>query len=287
MRSLPKPPIPADEIFRAAVDTIRSAEDRARHLMEAPNVAVLGALYEGVLNVADANALPESKFTLAKVTSEEMGRMYSYRLRRLESPIRSYYDDVLAAPDDDICPYCGQRTAETVDHYVPQESFSALNVTPTNLVPACSDCNRLKGRYKPDVGDPAILHPYFDSIDHVAWLAANISWPASWTRSTPPKVDFEVDRSVFGTGALVDRVERHFTLLRLRRLYRSHAGQRLSALERRLPRVFRTSGADGVRHHLREEADSCIANGNNSWERRLHLALLADTYYCEAHFHRP
>jgi hypothetical protein len=286
VRSLPKPTLPPDEIFRAAIRSMSRARDQAHHLVEVPNVAALGVLYDQTLSVTDAAALPRPKFTLARLTSEEMGRVYTYRLRRLESPIRHYYDDVLAAPDDDTCPYCGQRTAETVDHYVPQESFSALNVTPTNLVPACFDCNRLKGKYKPDANDPAILHPYFDNIDHVPWLGAQIRWPRTPSQSSPPKADFEVNRSAIETTLLADRVERHFTLLRLRRLFRSHAGQRLNALERRLPDVFRTSGATGVRHHLREEASSLLSYANNYWERRLYLALLADSHYCDVHFDR-
>ncbi|QWS32549.1 HNH endonuclease [Curtobacterium aetherium] len=288
MRSLPKPTLPPEEIFLAAIGTMHRQSDRTLHLAELANVAALGTLYDDTLSVTDANALIRSQFTLGGLTSEQMGRVYSYRLRRIDSPIRYYYDDVLAATDDDICPYCGERGAMTVDHYVPQAKFSALNVTPSNLVPACRDCNHDKGAYEPGVNRPAILHPYFDSIDHLPWLGVKIGWPASPARSSAPTVDYEVDASVFASHpTLRSRVMKHFDLLKLRQLYRTKAGQRLNELERRLPGVFRSSQASGIRKHLAEEASAGLAYSNNYWERRLHLALIADNHYCEKHFDRP
>lgn len=102
-------------------------------------------------------------------------------------------------------------------------------MTPTNLVPACRDCNHDKGTYKPTADRPAILHPYFDSIDDLPWLAVTISWPAAVARSSAPTVGYRVDASVFGAHpTLAGRGIQHFDLLKLRRLYRTKAGQRLT-----------------------------------------------------------
>lgn len=50
--------------------------------------------------------------------------------------------------------------------------------------------------------------------------------------------------------------------------------------------MFLKSRGAGVRKHLIEEARAGIAYSNNYWERRLHLALLADDFYCDKHFDR-
>ncbi len=44
----------------------------------------------------------------------------------------------------DICPYCLERSTETLDHYLPKSSFPLLSITPVNLIPSCDTCNRKK-----------------------------------------------------------------------------------------------------------------------------------------------
>jgi hypothetical protein len=280
MHPLEPPALSPEAIFDAAVSTIQNKVKKVRFSKESANVAKAGLDYANALSRQTVATLKESDFLLATVTSAEMGRVYEYRLRNLESPNRHYYDDLKNAPDHLSCPYCGQRLVETLDHYLPQSSFSALNVTPSNLVPACTDCNKFKLSYKPDASLPALLHPYFDRVDHIPWLQATIS------PSTPPKVTYWVDQAVFPSLALATRVVKHFDVFGLQKLYGSHGGQRLNTLESRLPDIFANGGAASVRSYLLDESRALSARASNTWERVLHLELADNTWYCESHFAR-
>lgn len=88
VRSFPKPTLAPAEIFLAAIDTMSRRSDQATHLAEAANVAAFGTLYDETPSVADANALPESKFTLSGLTSKHMGSVHSYRLSHRRVSVR-------------------------------------------------------------------------------------------------------------------------------------------------------------------------------------------------------
>lgn len=58
------------------------------------------------------------------------------------------------------CPICSIGLPSTLDHALPQSKYSALSVCGNNLVPMCSDCNRLKNAEE----ELPMLHPYYDLL---------------------------------------------------------------------------------------------------------------------------
>lgn len=72
------------------------------------------------------------------------------------------------------CCYCNNHKIEVVDHFLPESKYNFLAVNPINLVPSCEECNDNKLAYSPSSVDPVLVHPYFDFIDEISWLAVKI-----------------------------------------------------------------------------------------------------------------
>lgn len=145
-------------------------------------------------------------------------------------------------------------------------------------MPACSDCNRFKGSYRPSQGESALLHPYFDSVDGCRWLYAELE------ETRPPRVRFRIKTEHVQDEGTAARLLAHFRVFKLGDLYASHAGQAIRRLEQRLPKVFREKGASGVREQLLDEAEIHSDGKTNSWGRALHECLAESDWYCSEYF---
>lgn len=70
-----------------------------------------------------------------------------------------------------FCPSCGEEGApDTLDHYLPKDSFPELAFSPINLVPMCSKCQNKKGEdYLSLNNSKAFLHPYYDDCGNTVF----------------------------------------------------------------------------------------------------------------------
>jgi hypothetical protein len=277
MLALSPPSYGSAELYDATVATIHHGKERVRFEVESINVKLASDAYAIGFATNSVVGVGASSRSLASISDQEMRRLYTYRLRGSKYDTRDYYDAILLSSNDDVCPYCAERRIGTIDHYLPQASYSSLSVSAINLVPCCSDCNRLKNAYEPTGSDPALLHPYFDSIDSFKWLTVRFES----VMSKIPKAIYEVDLSALPVN-LRDRVKVQFELLNLATLYKSHASQKLRGLARRLPQVHAKGGVGAVRRHLNEAERNCSYDWRNAWERVLYSALVVDEDYCES-----
>jgi hypothetical protein len=190
------------------------------------------------------------------------------------------YDKLLAVPINGICPLCGLRTVSTLDHHLPKASFPALAVTPINLVPACSDCNRAKIDILIVGPDEQTIHPYFDDVENEPWLAAEIAV------NNLVSVRFIVDAPRNWNALKTARVEYHFSIFKLAALYAAHAAEELAGIRFQLNLIFDRGGQDAVRAHLAEQADSRESSHVNSWQTAFYKAAAASTAFCSGGFDR-
>lgn len=277
MHPIARPTSPAEAVFAAAVPSKYNKSDRARFAAEIPTLCTAGAAYETAAATGTITALVRSAYMLPTVTDKEMRAFYSYRMRRKGAAQRHHYDKLMAAPRYARCPYCGERRVKTLDHYLPQSTFSALAVTATNLVPACSDCNKSKADYAPSATRPALLHPYFDNLDQVQWLQAEV------IPGDPPAITFFVDDQAFTNTLDAARVQNHFEVFDLHDLFASHAAQTVDELDARLPGLFKAGGGTAVRQHVLELVQYLPHPPTNIWKRALYTALAANTWYCNSY----
>ncbi|WP_159037051.1 hypothetical protein [Streptomyces specialis] len=191
---------------------------------------------------------------------------------------REIYQQIMAAPPYERCPLCGHGIVRTLDHYMPKSSFPALCVTPDNLVPACGDCNHIKGEKAPASPETTLLHPYFDRIDNVSWLGARV------IRETPPRLEFHVKPVGTWTQELTERVRHHFRLFGLAMRYAPPANSLINDIRRRIAALFECGGASLVRDYLHDEADTRLATRRNGWEGVTYRALAEDDWFCSQGF---
>lgn len=123
---------------------------------------------------------------MVEITADEMEKVYTEFL--VESPDstkkgREIYKKILKNTLFGICPYCSEREVKTVDHYFPKSKFISFVVTPINLLPCCTDCNKEKLDYHNNQENKMLIHPYFDDLRSIEWLECKVLediWPISF-----------------------------------------------------------------------------------------------------------
>ena len=64
-----------------------------------------------------------------------------------------------------MCPICGIRGCEDMDHYVPQNVMPEYSVHLTNLIPLCHRCNHKKlDKWLDENGQRIVFNAYFDAV---------------------------------------------------------------------------------------------------------------------------
>ncbi len=256
------------------------------------NPGLKGRLVSITQDIVDASdeydnaAQRESLHTIATatmvgtVTQAEMKAVYDGRMVKLTAPGRAIYDDLLAAAKGK-CPLCGKRQATTIDHHLPKKHYPALAVAPFNLVPACYECNKAKQDKIPTGAKDVTLHPYYDDVDSDRWLAAEV------VQTAPAAVKFRVQAPAHWSEDLKERTRYHFKVLGLRALYATEAADELLNIRHQLLKIFRASGANGVREELIDRAASCNEAGKNGWRTATYEAFVGSDWFCNGGFANP
>jgi hypothetical protein len=200
--------------------------------------------------------------------------VYDQKLSRKKDAARQYYDLLRQSVPHNTCPFCSQRKIKTLDHYLAKASHPIFAVTPLNLVPSCSDCNKAKLAHEPSTAQEQIMHPYFDRADTARWLVATV------VQGRPPGVTFAVREPPTWSVIKSARIRKHFDLLGLAELYASYAGSRLSSMKLSLEEEYAEGGVAAVRRFLNREAASSRRVLRNSWEAAMFRALAESTWFC-------
>jgi hypothetical protein len=191
---------------------------------------------------------------------------------------RPMYDGLKGAPQNDICPLCGQRTVSTLDHYLAQSFHANLTVVPLNLVPACAECNKNKLDHQPADASQQCFHPYYDNFDDGKWLEAEV------VQSSPAALRFHVTYPPEWPALKVQRAQHHFAALKLGSLYASHAGVELTNMSYSLTKIAQRGGPADIRAFLEDRAESARHAAQNSWQTATFEALAASDWFCTGGF---
>ena len=140
------------------------------------------------------------------------------------------------------------------------------------------DCNKVKLAQHPTTQTEETIHPYFDNIEDELWLHAVV------VPGVPTAVVFSVIHPSEWPLVLFRRVEHHFRILELSKLFASHSAEALLNKRSSLLRLYRAGGKQSVRLHLEEEAQSCADNHLNSWQTAMFKALSTSDWFCDGGF---
>jgi hypothetical protein len=276
MRKLDRPAEVARGVLELCAQSIQDP-DLKKRLCEAAND--IDAAETSYLEHAEAGAL----FQIAQapavnsVTAEEMKRVYKGTFVKSKKT-RPIYDFIKKLPANDICPMCGQRTVGTLDHYLAQSLHPALTITPANLLPSCSDCNKAKLDAQPQFASEQTLHPYFDNVDDAAWLYAEVQ------ETSPAALRYYVNCPSDWPSIKQDRTSRHFNVFGLGALYASHSAVELVNIRFGLQRIFERGTDDDIRAELQLRFESSETAFPNSWQTAMYRALAASEWFCNGGF---
>ncbi|MFD1935144.1 HNH endonuclease [Nonomuraea mangrovi] len=216
--------------------------------------------------------------TLEVTTRDLSEGLYKQRMADRGSSGRRIYDEIKLGAPNGICPLCGIREVSTLDHHLPRRGFPALSVAPLNLVPACTDCNKIKLDKFPATAGDQTLNPYFEDVAQDRWLRCHI------TSSIPTITSYAVEAPSGWSSDLTSRAHYHFQTFRLGELYSFQANSELFSVQKLHEGMFEALGELGLRSHLLKVAESAHDKNVNSWKGAMYEALAASDWYCTGKF---
>lgn len=273
MRPLPKPRTDAGDFFSTCLSRIRDPDLKARLTAVKGQIVAAASGFDAAVEATQLHQLSPHTGVGPHVTTEEMVNVYTSRMAKQGAPGREVYDQLLTSSPQGQCPLCGQRDVASLDHHLPKMLFPRLAVVPTNLIPACASCNRIKLTQHPLTSEEETLHPYFDQVNTESWLSALV------VQSKPAAVIFQVVKPQSWNTLTYQRMQHHFNTFELGSLYAAHAAVELNNMRFGLTQLFSAGGALAVKQHLEFNASSCRHAQLNSWQTALYSALAADTWF--------
>lgn len=271
MRHIEKPAFDVTAVLTACRESITDVGLNQRLGMIGGDLSLAEHQYDERGRGVALHTIPGSEGVSGNVRTDEMGRVYKNTFAKSRRT-RHIYDSIKKSTVNDICPLCGQRTISTLDHYLPWTTHPSLAITPINLVPACADCNKAKGAYCAGEAGDQLLHPYFDNLDQIQWIFAEVVEvsPSALLFSARPPTDWhEVWRR---------RVTIHFEKYGLGKLYGAHAAEELANIRHSLEAL---GSGDRVRAFLESQRQSRAAAHVNSWNTAAYQAWGSSPWFCE------
>ncbi len=278
MRTLPKPTLNPRTVYLACISRVRSLQLKADLELVTDTIEADSIDYENYSESADWYLFDESNDVNGIVSQAEMEKVYTSRMAKKGAPGREYYNEIKESSTFNICPLCGHRTVEQVDHYLPKSKFPSLVVLPLNLVPSCEKCNKIKLDDSPSNAEEQTLHPYYDDVTTHQWLFAEVR------ETSPASFRFFVRNVAEFDEELNARINYHFETLELSVLYASQTGAFVSDIRYRLIDLHARAGMNEVRSYLREEEETRSRNNINSWQRAMFQALADSDWFCDGGF---
>lgn len=223
---------------------------------------------------------PHSQVAGATVTKSDMEYLYTGGMLKVGAG-RHIYDAIMGLAPNSRCPYCGHRRVRQLDHFLPQSKYPSFTVSPLNLVPSCSDCNKDKLDGDANQLTDLPLHPYFDDIDNTCWLKAQVL-------PEPGSVFlFYVDPNCGLPPVDMQRLQSQFRKLALDELYTTEANDELASIRLTLRQQYAIDGAVSVQEYLYGEFQSAQAHRLNAWKTAFYFAGSQNNWFCDGGFDDP
>lgn len=278
MIKLEHPDLDAGNIFALCISRVRNPALKTRLASVATNVIQASETFEDLAAQARLYEFVREAVIGGTVTTSEMEAVYTQRMVPKSAPGRAAYDKLMSLARSGKCPLCAQRDASTLDHHLPKAHYPALAVTPLNLVPWCTDCNKAKLASLPTNANEETLHPYFDDIDDDRWLFASVQTTA------PASLKFFADPPDHWDAVLAARMRLHFETLGLGDLYAAQGADELLNIRHQLRTIHDTGGAATVRSELLSRAESARAVRVNGWRVSAFEAFAVSDWFCDGGF---
>lgn len=197
-------------------------------------------------------------------------KFHSLYLTPAENSVQGPVLLALRSRELQLCPACGEDgTPNTLDHYLPKQSYPEFSITACNLFPMCDICQGEKGTATVNSANERLfLHPYFDAFMDVQVFILKIGRPFE----TPESISVEPHPSL--SSAQYALVARHLHGLAIGRRYNHFfKGEYIRLLK--LVRSIRLKGQD-VRMLLDTFCEYAQHKSVNSWLHVFYTGVIAD-----------
>lgn len=107
------------------------------------------------------------------------GRFQNLYLNPSEHSVQKPVLQALRSRTHQFCPACGEDgTPNTLDHYLPKQTYPEFSITAWNLFPMCDICQGEKSTKTVNAANERLfLHPYFDQFMDAQVLELEIGTP--------------------------------------------------------------------------------------------------------------
>jgi 5-methylcytosine-specific restriction endonuclease McrA len=280
MFAITKPELDIDAVFEACAGSITNPLIREKilttklYLRGSHKVYNVYATYSVLFSLNDEH---NSHFS-CKASKKDLVNLYEQQMvRNIQG--RKQYDIILGRSPNGICPFCGFAQATTLDHYMPKNKFPSFSISPLNLIPSCSDCNRGKNEGVAGSQSEQIIHPYYDHcLFNEQWLYAKVN------ETRPPSLTFFTDPPSHWEAIKAKRVDSHFKGFKLAKRFSVQVANEISSLRHELAYDFDVSMADGVQNSLIKKYFASSRVHKNWWKTAMYQALASNDWYCAGGF---
>jgi len=276
MRKIAKPTLDISEIITDCISNMTN-----ENLKE--------AIEEGLSQIIDAESEYDEKkaenrlYEIVRdkeisllVNKDELKKIYKDRFSKSKHLARKYYDLLLFSAPGSRCPQCAVRIATTLDHNLPKSKYPLLAVSPLNLIPSCSDCNKGKHIEYPTCSEEETIHPYYDDIEETRWLYCKVITVKPFLVSYYVKTEHP--------PLMNQRIINHFESFQLNKLYTIHAAEAFSNDFGQLKKLFLSGGRDELLAQINDNFESCAQVNINSWQCTYYEGLLDCEDFLNGHF---
>lgn len=279
MYRLDQPTAVSSQVYKNTVKTIRDRTRRNALLDVSNAVQQKCSEFDDIAGQLKFESARSVQFRIKGIDPLELKNLYDLQFSKRKG-VQKFRDDIRNAAPNAVCPYCGEGKVAQIDHYLPKESFAGLAVHPSNLVPACGECNQLKRAYKPGSSRPAVLNPYFDEkAFDTPWLSAKLNVSTLGL----PAIEFEVSLTP-PFKKLKERLQAHMDIFQLGRRFGTWAGQTLDDFDGLVRSdLGRDMGIEDARIYLSRAAVQHSGGRVNSWEGSALRAMGGSDWYLGEH----
>lgn len=278
MRKIIRPTVNVDRVLDDCIENMLDSSLKTE-IIESKNYFINAEIE------FETKILNNELYTIAKnvtisdsLNSEKLIGIYENRLLNKKNNGRIHYDTIFMSAPNGKCPYCSQRIVKTLDHYLPKSIYPLYSITPINLVPSCSDCNKDKRISSPSNSEEESLHPYYDDIENENWLKVKLH------NVKPLTLEYFVLPQIAWSELLNKRVEFHFKAYDLNTLFCIHALEEFENIKSQLENLFVIKGKEELKDHLFDCYKSRENANKNSWQTAFYEGLFTNESFLNGEF---
>lgn len=204
---------------------------------------------------------------------QDMVYLYTEKFVPEKEKNYQYYSKIIGLVD--ICPYCQQKQVRTLDHYLPKTKYVTYSVTPVNLIPSCSDCNKDKtnNSFSDYIHQP--FHPYYDDFDETNWLKAKL------IENDEIAFYFYADPADLTDTEKAERIKYNFSKkgFALNDIYKVYSAETYHQEFGRIKRLYLAGGVEAAKKDIMISIESYREDNINSWKAAMYQAIIDSEWY--------